>query len=78
MLNTPDSVANLNGVADNILILEDDVKAGNEIAEEVLRAKTDCQAGHPCKRSGWQGADPEFWERRQNGHGPDNLAARAE
>jgi len=48
-LNPSDNLTDLNGVSHDVLIFEDDVKAGDDIANQILCAKADGQAGEPRK-----------------------------
>src|ERR1700693_4394298 len=51
VFDASDGVGDLDGVAHDVLIFEDDVKTGDEVADKILGAKTYCQAGQAGKRS---------------------------
>jgi len=77
MLDAADSVSDLDGVADTVLILKDDIETGNDVANEVLRAKTDGEAGEPGHGSDGSDIDAELLRGDEESESPDNFAAGA-
>src|ERR1700730_4728641 len=77
VLNAPDAVSDLNSVADDVLILQHNVKTGDDVAYQILRAKTDCEAGESGERGHGSNVDAKLRHARQNCHGPHDFAASA-
>jgi len=68
---------NLDGIADDELVLEDDVKAGDDVPDEILCAQANGQSGEACERGHGENVNADFLRGCQQRHHPDNLARRA-
>jgi len=75
MLDTPDSVGDLNRVAEAVLILEDDVETGNDVTDEVLGTETDGEAGEPGDGGDGSDVNAELLRGDEESQSPDNFAA---
>ena len=60
-----------------VLVFQDNVEAGDDVAHQVLRAEADGQAGQPGKRGDGRDVDAKFLRRRQQRQRPDDFAAAA-
>ncbi len=74
MLDTPGNVSKLDCIANRVLVLEDDIKTGDQIADEVLRAKADGDAGEAGEGEGGHRVNAYFFHGREQGDNPNNLA----
>jgi hypothetical protein len=77
MLHPAKGIADLNRVADNVLIFEDDVKAADHVADEVLRAKANAEADESGESGDGRNADAKLGQSREYSDGPDNLVSRS-
>src|SRR6516162_8483837 len=77
MLDTPQGVTDLNRVAHGILILEDDVKPGDDVTHQILRSEANREARESRDRGDRRNIDAEFLNRSDQGHGPDYFIAGA-
>ena len=77
MLDAALRVANLDGIANDELVLEDDVKAGDDVTDEILSAKAKGKGGQAGERGNGKDVDANLLRGGQQRHGPDNLATRA-
>jgi len=77
MLDAAGGIGDLNGVANAVLVFQDDIETRNDVAYEVLRAKTDGEAGE--SGDGGEGGDvqSEFLCRSEQGEGPNDFARAA-
>src|SRR5215813_5793756 len=67
-------IADLDCVSDDVLIFENDVKAGDDVADEILRTESDSYAGESGEGECWSGVDTEKIERGDECDDPDNFA----
>src|SRR5215472_4422062 len=77
MLDAPQGVTDLNRVAHGILILEDDVKPGDDVTHQILRSEANREARESSDRGDRRDVDAEFLNRGDQGHGPDHFIAGA-
>ncbi len=77
MLDAPGGVPDLYRIANDVLVLEDDVKARDQVADQILRAKSDSHAGQAGKRQGRERIDADSRQRRENSNNPNHLASGA-
>jgi len=77
MLDTANGVSDLDGVAEAVLILEDDVETGNDVADEILRTETDGEAGESGDGGDGSDVNPELLRGDKESQNPDNFAAGA-
>lgn len=77
MLDAADGITDLDGVADAVLIFEDDVEAGNDVADKILCAKADGEAGESSDRGDRSDVDAEFLRGHKERENPDDLAGSA-
>jgi hypothetical protein len=77
VFNTPRDVSNLDGIAYCELIFENDIESSDHVANEILRAKTNSDAGKACKRQGGRWVDANLVHGSEQGDKPNDLASRA-
>src|ERR1700690_1842509 len=77
MLDAANGLTDLDGIADGVLVFEDDVETGDDVADEVLRAETDGEADKAGKRGDRGDVDAKLTGSGEQSHGPDDLASRA-
>ena len=77
MLDAARGVADLNRIADGVLVFEDDVKTGDHVADEILRAETHGDARESGERERRGGIDAEQVERRNQRDRPNHFAYSA-
>src|SRR3974377_1376997 len=75
MLNTPQGVTHLNGVTHGVLILEDDVKTGDDIAHQILRSEADGKARESGDRGAGRKSAAKFLNSGDKSHAPDHFIA---
>src|SRR5579859_2085196 len=74
MLDAAGCVAKLNRIADDVLIFQYDVKPGDYIADEILRAEAHGDAGEAGERQSGSRVDSEKIERGDQRNHPDDFA----
>src|ERR1700758_5193274 len=77
MLDAPQGVTHLNRIAHAVLILENDIKTGDDIAYQILSAESDGEAGESSDRDNRHDIDAKFLDRRDQGHGPHHFISGA-
>ena len=77
MLDAADGLSDLDGVADAVLVFEDDVKARNDVTDQILCAKSDGEAGETGNGSDGSNVDAEFLSSGEDGESPDGFAGAA-
>ena len=77
MLDAPDHGPDPHGFANHELILDDDEKAVDEIADQMLRAETERQARKPRGRSNGRDVEAELRQCRQDRADDDHGGSRA-
>lgn len=77
VLDPANSLADLNGVPHNELIFENDIESGDDVADEILRAETQGQAGKTCESGDRYHIDAKLGEGGEDGRSPDDFAAGA-
>ena len=78
MLDAAERVCDLDGVSHDVLIFEDNIEAGDDVANQILRAETNGQAGESGKRGNGCDVDAEFLRGGEQRDGPDDFAPGAE
>jgi len=69
-------VSHLDGIPDDELIFQDDVKAGDDVAHQILRPKAQRQAGQPGEGCRGQHVDFKLRGGGQQRNRPDDFAPR--
>src|SRR6516165_9410404 len=77
MLDAPQGVTDLNCVADPVLILEDDVKPGDDVAHQILRSEANREACESSDRRNRCDVDAELLNRSEQSDGPDDFISGA-
>src|ERR1700756_3669276 len=77
MLDAPQGVTHLNRIAHAVLILENDVKTGDDIAYQILSAESDGETGESSDRGNRCDIDAEFLDGRDQGYGPHHFVSGA-
>src|SRR3974377_238928 len=77
MLDAPQGVTDLNRVADPVLILEDDVKSGDDVAHQILRSEANREACESSDRRNRCDVDAELLNRSDQSDGPDHFVPGA-
>src|SRR5215475_395783 len=77
MLDTANGIGDLDGIADGVLVFEDDVETGDDVADEVLRSEAEGQAGKSSDSSDRGDVDPEFLGDHEERKRPNDFAGPA-
>src|SRR5579884_2160134 len=77
MLDAANSVGNLNGVSHDVLVLEDDIEAGDEVPDESLSTEADGDAGEASQSQRGSWIDAHLVQRGEQGDHPNDFAAGA-
>ena len=78
MFDATDGVGHVDGISHDILIFKDNVEAGDDVADQILRAESDGEAGEPGKSGNRSDIDAELLGSSEERDGPDNFAAGTE
>jgi hypothetical protein len=77
MLDASGGVTDLNRIADGVLVFKDNVKTGDDVAHEILRAETNGYAGKSGDGKSRHRVNPDFFHGGQERNGPNDFARRA-
>jgi hypothetical protein len=76
-LDLAGGVQSLDHVADAILVLEDNLKASNEVSKQIASPKSQRQRGQPNDHNCRHNVDAELWKRHQDRNYPNHFAGCA-
>lgn len=77
MLDAADGIGDLDGVANAVLVFQDDVEAGDDVANQILRAKPDRQAGESGDGGDRSDVQAELLRGGEQRKGPNDFAGAA-